>query len=425
MIGKMLAGAAVALFTLSAGAESGTQTSDATRTQGHQRRTPSFDQVVIPTGGFPADLQNVQAAVDLGGTVLLKAKNSAGLPTAFNFGAPPPDEGAGYQVALQGDVQLFGEAVGSARTTIQGGYRSVLVGVTGWQQGYSPVPGRVRIQGIDFEGPEQAAIDVYQAADVEIADIGISNVVMTGGIATGINIFGGGEERRVTGKVVIRDNVIRYRGEESAFSSAIVLDDLSADVNILRNVIETTQDVGAILVVRQVEGRVRIAYNLVVPDRDAPGLGAGIYIFANDLWNDIRTSRPRYEIVDNCVVTEAYGIGLVGDRGSIDAPIIKRNNITARGLFDWEEGIFFGGNVSGAIVSDNRIDGAGAYGIDVFAFEPGQVADSNVFKGNDLSHFDAGIADVFLDAYTTNNRVVVDRSDTVLDLGSGNRVIRH
>jgi hypothetical protein len=50
--------------------------------------------VVYPTGDYPTDVQNVQAAVDQSGTVLLKAQNAAGVATTFNFG--PPVEGPGF-----------------------------------------------------------------------------------------------------------------------------------------------------------------------------------------------------------------------------------------------------------------------------------------------------------------------------------------
>lgn len=42
--------------------------------------------VVYPTGIFPTDVQNVQAAINQGGTVLLKATDTVGHPLAFNFG---------------------------------------------------------------------------------------------------------------------------------------------------------------------------------------------------------------------------------------------------------------------------------------------------------------------------------------------------
>jgi hypothetical protein len=115
------------------------------------------------------------------------------------------------------------------------------------------------------------------------------------------------------------------------------------------------------------------------------------------------------------VLTDGYGIGLVGQRGLIDAPLIERNHVSTAGAFPWAEGIFLGGNVSNARVSSNRIDGAGAFGIDLFAFEPGQSAESNALLGNNLTQFAAAVADIFLDA-------VVGRAGTVIDLGTDNRI---
>jgi len=196
-------------------------------------------------------------------------------------------------------------------------------------------------------------------------------------------------------------------------------------VDIVRNTIESTQAEffggGAIFVVRQVEGLVHIADNFISPDPVEPGTGAGIYIFANDRWNDTRTSTPRFQIVSNRIVTKANGIGLIAQGGAIDGPVIARNHVSLRGFLPWEEGMYSGGNVSNAQVSSNRIDGAGALAFDVFAFEPGQVAESNVFVGNNLTQFTAGIADLFLDAHSANN-VVVGNAGTVLDLGTGNQI---
>jgi hypothetical protein len=425
MLLNRLTNTAVALSVLAATADGVAQTSPKGDANWDQRKPPAIEQVVFPTGDFPADVQNVQAAVDLGGVVLLKATNAAGLPTAFNFGTPDLDV-CGYQVSLQGDVQLLGETVGSVRTTITGGYRPMVVGLTAWCGDYSPLSGRVSIRGIDFERSQQSAIDIYRASAVKITDTRISNVVALFGLATGINVFGGGAQRRITGTVVIRDNAIRYRAVDAGWSHAIVVDNVAADVDVVRNAIETTQAYSGILIVRQVEGTVRIADNVVVPDREVPGSGdAGIYIYANDLWDDIRTSIPRYEIVGNRLVTElGGGIGLVGQRGSIDGPIISRNHITMRGSLEIDEGIYFGGNVSNARISNNRIVGAGAYGIDVFAFEPGQFAESNTFVGNDFARLTVGTADVFLDAHTANSTVVVHNTDTVVDIGTGNRIIR-
>jgi opacity protein-like surface antigen len=82
--------------------------------------------VVYPTGDYPTDVQNVQAAVDQGGTVLLKAQNAAGVATAFNFG--PPVQGLGF-VTLHRDVELLGEQLGATMTTVDGGWYPVRGGI--------------------------------------------------------------------------------------------------------------------------------------------------------------------------------------------------------------------------------------------------------------------------------------------------------
>jgi hypothetical protein len=46
-------------------------------------------QIVYPTGDPSIDIANVQAAIDEGGTVLLKSTNQVGVPTSFDFGHPP------------------------------------------------------------------------------------------------------------------------------------------------------------------------------------------------------------------------------------------------------------------------------------------------------------------------------------------------
>lgn len=382
------------------------------------RLAPEPDRVVFPTGQWPTDVENVQAAVDFGGTVLLKATDIVGRPTAFNFGVYEGDP-RGRLVALQGNIWLLGETAGSARTTIRGGYRPILVGrtVTG-----EPLPtGHVRIGGITFEASDQAVIDVYQATRVEIVNNRILDVIGDNGVTVGLSIFGGGVDQRITGKVTIADNIIRFAAAGD-FTHALVLADLAADVDIMRNSIAITESQTGILVVRQVEGTVRIVNNYVsIAHPEALIDGIGIYIFANDLWDGIRSSSPVFQVIGNLVRSNGYGIGLVADRGSIEAPLIERNHISILGQYSWAEGMFIGGNVSRARVSSNWIGGSGAYGIDVFGFESGQLSESNKFFANDLTHFSANTTHYFLDTITLGN-VVVGKSGTVVDLGTGNKV---
>jgi hypothetical protein len=398
----------------------------------------TYDRVVHPTGNFPEDVQNVQAAVDLGGTVLLKARNTAGEPTAFNFGS---FEGTvcDRQVGLHRDVWLLGETAGSSRTTITGGYRPLLIGVPsgGWcTAGFAETPPQVRVEGITFDRSLQAAIDVYKASRAEIVGNRITNIDVSFVLGVGVNVFGGGAQRRITGKVTIANNLIEFATPGTGWNHGIVLDNVSADVAIERNWIRTTQDFTGILVVRQVEAKVRIADNVVMSHPDGlrpeePGIG--IYIFANDLWDAIRNSAPVYEVVGNRVVTDgAVGIGLVGLRGSIEGPVIERNHISLvlppEGSFlTVAAGIALGGNVSGARIAANRIDGPADFALDVFAldasiFGPNQsAAVDNAFLGNNLTQFRPELADVFLDEHTRNT-AVAGRVRSVIDLGQDNRI---
>src|SRR5262245_46007156 len=119
---------------------------------------------VYPTGSFPLDVQNVQAAIDGGGTVVLKATNAAGQPTAFNFG-PPVVTGSG--VNLTTDVTILGEQVGQYMTTINGGFNTIL----------GLVPIKSTIQGIDFEGPLDAPIALVASTGSDIVGNRIRGVV--------------------------------------------------------------------------------------------------------------------------------------------------------------------------------------------------------------------------------------------------------
>src|SRR4030095_16518044 len=78
--------------------------------------------VVYPTGSYPLDVQHVQAALDGGRTVLLKATNAAGVPTAFDFG---PSDLTGGWVELFVDAELVGEHTAAAATLIHGSWYHV------------------------------------------------------------------------------------------------------------------------------------------------------------------------------------------------------------------------------------------------------------------------------------------------------------
>ena len=118
-----------------------------------------------------------------------------------------------------------------------------------------------------------------------------------------------------------------------------------------------------------------------------------------------------------CENPNADGMYLFGAGVTIHAPLISRNRITMRDSFYGAITLY--GEVSHGNVSANEIDGDGAFAFDIVAFAPGQIAESNTFQGNNISHFEAGIADVFLDVHSRNT-VVNGLVRSVIDLGVDN-----
>ena len=137
-----------------------------------QRRAPT---VVLPTGGYPADVNNVQGALDAGGTVLLKATNASGAPTPFNFG--PATRGSGF-VTFHQDAQLTGERTSQAATTIKGGNAPI--------RAFDALS--IAVRDILFDGPRLFALDFSQppGADAVVTGNQISHV---GGVPNPTSAF--------------------------------------------------------------------------------------------------------------------------------------------------------------------------------------------------------------------------------------------
>jgi hypothetical protein len=169
-------------------------------------------------------------------------------------------------------------------------------------------------------------------------------------------------------------------------------------------------------------GAVRLADNFIVPGPGDGGpfaLGNGIAILNTPA---VDTSDSSFDVTDNRVICEnpnADGIYLAGFDVTIDAPVITKNDVTMRGSS--YGAITYYGSVSHGRVSNNRIDGDGAFALDIFTVAPDDSAESNTFEGNNISHFEAGIADVFLDVHTRNT-VVHGRVRSVIDVGVDNSV---
>jgi hypothetical protein len=362
--------------------------------------------VVYPTGQYPQDVQNVQAAIDQGGTVLLKATDVSGAPTHFNFG--PPVVGPGF-VEFHHDAELVGERAGLAVTTIEGGWLPIF--------GFASV--RAAVRNIDFESPLEGAIRFLEpsTADTEITGNRVSHVV-----GFRFPTFTFGEAIVVSGgRVVIDDNVVE--GVDAFNGSGISEFDSAGPVEVMRNRVSGTTNHA---IECGTNGQaVRIEDNILRPGPGVNGLfGFGIVVSGTGAYtiegNDVLVESP------GGIGIWAFG-GLGFNIGAVTDPVIARNHVVLKPtgtiggrLFD--DGIDLAGLVSGAYIGQNTIEGSGFSAFSLFGlFSSPSDLGFNTLVGNNIAGVDAQVADVLLDV-PTHDTVLTGSSGTVLDFGTNNRI---
>lgn len=379
---------------------------------------PPRTTTVYPTGSFPLDVHSVQAAIDRGGTVLLKATNAAGHLTAFNFGPPDPNIGGG--VNLTTDVTLTGERVGEHMATINGGYIPIL--------GFVPV--KTHIEGIDFETPLASAITLLASTGTEIVGNRINGVIgvllffgFTDG--DGIDLFGNNDpQSAITGRVTIANNVIENLGAD--FANGMQLDEVAAEVEITGNTVKFPQSNGPIQTVGitafRSHNRVSIVGNdITMGPGSLDAFPAPIFI-GGDL-------DARYLVAANNVVSNhpnADGIIAVG--GDFSEPtqgaVIAFNHIVINSSFIGigGAGVSVYGAVNNSVVLANLIEGTSSFALQVAeGFFASSTSDSNRLVGNNISHHTATNVDVYLGT-NTSSTLVAGQCETYLDLGVNNHI---
>lgn len=363
--------------------------------------------VVYPTGQYPADVQSVQAALDGGGTVLLKATNAAGAPTSFDFGPAAP--GSGF-VALTRDAQLTGEP----GATISGGIVPVRVSAP-----------NAAVSGLTFDGSLQFAIEV-KAPNASVSLIGNRIVNVLG------NFFAPLDETTAaaidvedTGRAVIDDNVIANVNAD--FGDGVAEGDATGPVDISRNQISGTTGYSIESTGLPAQGSVTIADNVLRPGQNggySPASGIAV------------NGTASYTVSRNDIVISVpvgIGISVLGapgfDLGPVDSPVIDHNHIvlaptTSLGGQFYDDGIDLLGEVTHAYVGQNKIEGTGESALGLYDEYPGGGTSDlgyNTYVGNDIAQTNSQLADVFLDAGSHDN-VLKGFSGTVLDLGTNNEI---
>ena len=411
---------------------------------------------VYPTGVFPADVLNVQAAVNGGGSVLLKATDHAGHPLAFNFGDGNPATDGNPQtpehVDLIQDVSISGERSGTHQTTLHGGFipvRSETVAVKGV------------IQGIKFERPAAIAISIGRSDGFSIINNEIDSVLPVrftccGGLmftqSSGIYAIDAGDtsgSSTVVGQLLISRNYIH--GLDGQFEIAFQADGVGANMIISDNILELGEIVGG------TDGQLN-SEGIAIVTSSGPALisgnkitiGNGLFYGAIDLFGEssggalitgnqisighgsssdaigVYGANGPIQILGNVITSESqyvdgillWGTGFYG--GDIDRALVLGNSVTLH--HSSYGGITLYGAVSNSDIDLNHITGDSAYALDAISSgDPSELCQSNKFLGNLITHYVGSVSTIYLDTNTRDN-VVRGPYATVIDRGAGNQV---
>ena len=394
---------------------------------------------ILPTGNFPDDVYNVQSVVDdlgfrgVDGKIVLAALNDEGTPTAFNFGEGDYVLGERSFVLIwgdenSGDIAFVGETVGSAQTTIVGGFLSI----------YCARSTKFEVKGIRFEGAEGTPIMVSHCNSCEIKDNEIVDVrgdpfgMGPYGVPKAVGIWVAsnyGALDDIEGYVEIKDNRIYDVVADYAFGIAVVI--TNAAFEIKDNEIFNINSVG--ILISDNQKPVIVEKNLVIP---GPGntlspFSEGTGIHANfqapfPLGDDATLHIEKNRII--CENPNASGIGAFGGPiQPIKNSVFTKNHITMVDTL-WsgiDLGVWGGPGFYDNYIGENVIDGKGTWAIYLGEFWPGALPSelfNNTFEENNLDDYLSAGPDVIFDEFTHNN-FYFGGIETVLDLGQDNVIV--
>ena len=401
--------------------------------------------IVYPTGVNPTDVLNVQAALNNGGTVLLKAVNQAGKATSFNFGTwnASVNIPANSSVNLVTNVTITGESVGGNRTTIAGGVSPIYE---------ASAQVKASISGIKFVNPQWCAFNILQSAGITIANNEVAGVLpfLNGsGYTESSGIYLNGAGNSFTGNVSVTGNYIH--GLDGEYEFGLLAYAVTTSMNYVGNTIQagfaTDAAAGDVdceaLAVGHCPGASNITGNNI---QMGPGIGyEGIALYGNTtgaatiLANEVTVNAASIcheaigvngtvgpvQIVANsidCASSYAEGISLVGDiyRGTVSNVTVGLNAIDIDNSYFGAIGLY--GAVTKCSISLNLITGSSYYGVSSNSDGgPAEIISSNSFLSNLFLGYSATGATVFFDT-TTQNNVWRGPYTSVINNGTGNSI---
>jgi hypothetical protein len=422
--------------------------SDTARREFAPQTGPDGEVLVYPTGVYPADVQEVNAAVNGGigpsgtvytggGTILLKATDRNGAITYFHFGNDVTGRG---NVKIFTDVAITGESFAPPsapvtfpntfavpgiptltpdaylpdgtpttpdRTMIYGGRKPFFCDTV---NPTPPIPPRFAVRNIYFAYPSQGAVHVKKCAGLEVSHCVVYDITRAAasGIpgffvavaieATGLkDIRPGQANPNLYGDYIVFNNIVKRRTENSCgqgtesvpdsyghADSGIVAQLASMNANIYGNTIYNFPFVGI--------GIEANTSSSTIVDNKVFNCGFGGYMLPT-----------------TCVLTIALPAGGIGARRNTAPLLIEDNEITsgldAGGTLNSTYGLGFAG-VSNAVVRSNSVKGSvSTNGIFVTSFPP-FASMNNSILANNLRDLEAGQSQAYLDVGSGLNQLM-------------------
>ncbi len=387
-------------------------------------------QIVIGQDDPAVDVQAVQAAVSLGGEILLKG--------IFDFG----ERGS---VTLTKDVEIIGERdpQGDPTTKIKGGFRTFFSPLPPQLPPQVPGP-NITIQGIHFDGTQAFPIYLAYCSGATIKENKITNVrpivinppmKFSFGIKVGTNWIQPTATRKyqpgaITGVITIVENDLDMANETPEktlgqgifvnWATGITLRILGNKVkNCSRNSIEVMDnylsDGGSGSVVIRDNRIITAKVGIPVPSPLTPiGILAGWFFDRTGAGASKPRQNMKHTIAGNTI--KARGETSIGIWIASNEALVEDNEIITEKR--WANPI----RVSSAKcrILENKIHGMGTTAIYISPIRS-LTASNNKVKGNNVTTFKASVTHVYLGKNSKDN-IVAGSSGTAKDLGIDNQI---
>jgi len=390
--------------------------------------------VVVGTGDPTKDVADVQAAVNLGGTVVLKGH--------FSFDAPPTQLVAAALTAAprHAEVRVFrtvaivGADAGGEMPTIDGGTIPFYVEAR---------DSAVTIRGLRFVRPIFSAVLVDAVRGLEIGSNRIEGLQPFAGLGEAISVItttavprppAQGSPENISGRLSIVRNFIDATGGTftdntlgiTVFSAGVP--GAEVEIQVSANTVQNTTEPA--INFRRIVGRAYITHNVVV---------TGSLIGTTTGTQAIRAANlGTYVIAHNSIrcewtAADAEGIGVFSQFAAwpIEHALVMDNDVTMSAppstvFTAFSAGIGVYGFADNNVVQNNTIRGSARAGLSIPVFPVPPMAPAsptdNAFIRNRFVDFTPSSADIFVGQHALRTRII--GAGTVVDDGEGTTIQR-